>query len=159
MRSKTTLILAIVAALVGAAIILSETLGPGDGKRDGRHDARVFKFDRDDISLISAAGASSSVCLKRDKETREWALDKPPGAPADPYEMRCLLDAITEAREFTRVGATEAAEGGDAGFGLDKPRLVIAVEAAGKRVELAIGSNLAIPDRLYARRTGEKEVL
>ncbi|MFH1021753.1 MAG: DUF4340 domain-containing protein [Planctomycetota bacterium] len=107
----------------------------------------IFSFsDKDARSLRLAAGPDEIVIVK---EGMDWRMTKPRDALAKVEAVKDYLNIVSDL-QCRAFAAHKVAEKDLKGFGLDAPRLVIAVDVAGIPRKLSIGGKTAGGD-VYAR--------
>ena len=153
MRTPTTLLLALVAAGLGAWIYLVEK--PGETPID--ESATLAGISADELLQIRLElPGSAPILLERQDAT--WRIRKPLETSADPAAVDAFVRALTTARvtrslENTGKGEPEAAID-PAPFGLDKPTAVLELGSSkgGDKVKILIGDATPIGANAYARR-------
>lgn len=159
MRVRTTIILLLIAAVVGLLIAVSEFWWTPDPSGEEADRKKLFKLRKEDVTAIVVKGSGGSVTFRRSETGGAgWVLESP-YAPADPYEIQCILDILTNLKEEGRVKAAEITGRSEAEFGLDEPMLLVEVKTAKESWRLAIGSESAVADRVYARTGDDPDIV
>jgi hypothetical protein len=132
-------------------LVSSSTRLSLDKKPDDLRDKRLVDFKDDAVTKVTIARGDSLVTLtKKDKDA--WTVD-PGGYPADMTEVRSYLSSLRSTRA---TGFADDASTALATYGLDAPRLRVAVYTGGDTPaqELLIGSDFTDKDqkRSYAKR-------
>jgi hypothetical protein len=122
-----------------------------DKKPEDLRDKRLLEFQDDDVTKVTIARGDAVVTLtKKDKDA--WTVD-PGGHVADMTEVRSYLSSLRSTRA---VGFAEDAPESLSAFGLDVPRLRVAVYTGGDTPaqELLLGADAPEGEqkRMYAKR-------
>ncbi len=158
MKARTTFILLLLAAVVGLLVVASElwwSNGAGDGDAGRKN---LFKFKPDDVVRIEVRGSGASATFLRLSGGADWVLETP-RAPVDPYELKCMIDVLSNLREEGRVKAADVTGQSESVFGLKEPRLVLAVKTAKESWQLTVGNDAPIAEKVYARVGGDRDVV
>jgi len=157
MSWKTTLVLLIVAAIVGGVMIYDRMyLQTTEEAKERAKD--VFPgFKSEDATKIEIKRDGETVVLEKVEEDK-WRLRKPLDVRADRGEVSSILSGL----EFLEKEGEVKPEKGKAidlkEYGLDKPRIEVAFwvkgkgkkEKEGRKLVLKIGSKTAVGDNVYA---------
>ncbi|MEK6716622.1 MAG: DUF4340 domain-containing protein, partial [candidate division NC10 bacterium] len=151
MNVRTTIILAVLVALLGGYYVWSERQPksePGNSK--------LFAFDDKAVQELSIARDGTTIGLKRDGDT--WRLTQPVEAKADQGPAASLLTGLTLAR-IERTVEEQATNLAD--FGLAPPTLTVTLkvkDTAGP-ITLLLGKNSPTGSWVYAKRGDSPAVL
>lgn len=158
MKFKHTLLLLLLASGLAAYVWFVDRKMPTTKEREERK-GRLFEFDRDQISAIAIKTPEAKIDLK--KEGLNWKVEAPVKDRADSVTMSALLTSV----ELLRSESTIDGDGGKGvskdqlkEFGLADPATKITLTVNGKPVQLFIGKDTAIENRVYAMIDGSKSV-
>ncbi|MDB6120491.1 MAG: hypothetical protein JWO08_4272 [Verrucomicrobiaceae bacterium] len=159
MRTSTTLILFLLAGLIGAAIYNLESVIPStrDTKERAEH---PLQFDAATVDAISIeAGETTTTLAFRD---RFWYVGKPLDDVADPTLVQSVLKALNEAEWLEHLKRTEMGGAAWKLTGLDKPATHVKLSSKGAVVaECWLGNASAIEGAAYlgilARTAGQMD--
>jgi len=115
-NTRTTLILAILLAILGGAYYFTEVRG---GKRDPDEAKRLFAAKPEDVEALEIRTAQETIRLQRQGDA--WQMEEPIQAKGDRAAIAALAASLVGAKaERTLEGLPQHL----ADFGLDKPELV-----------------------------------
>jgi hypothetical protein len=148
---RTTLVLAILVALLGGYYVWSERQ-----PKTETGNPKVFAFDDKAVQEVTIARGGTTIGLKRDGET--WRLTQPVEAKADQGPAASLVASLTLARIERTVEEKPASL---ADFGLEPPALTVALKVKDKAepVTLLLGKNSPTGSWMYAKRGDSSAVL
>lgn len=156
MRLRNTLLAALILATLGAWLILFDYPGE-ESRRQAEEKARkVFPLATEELSSLTIERAGSSIHLRREEET--WRLEQPLQARADDDEVGSLLSSLGWLEADRTL---EVPPGGWEQFNLGEGAVRIRAESGsgGEAFLLAVGDQVPIGSRYYARRGEEESVL
>jgi hypothetical protein len=146
MNFKTTILLLIVLAGIGAYVIVTHNSGPSADQTpqpSAAQGAKLIDLSADSVARISIKPANGSEIVL-EKAGSDWKLTKPTVAPADPSAVSALVGALVDLRSTSQLPADQKAAAG-----LDQPPYTVALtDSAGKSTSLAFGPKPAIGDAL-----------
>jgi len=151
MNVRTTIVLAVLVALLGGYYVWSERQPksePGNSK--------LFAFDDKAVQEMTITRDGTTIGLKRDGET--WQLTRPVEAKADQGPVATLVTGLTLAR-IERTVEEQATNLAD--FGLEPPALTVSLkvkDTAGP-ITLLLGKNSPAGSWVYAKRGDSPAVL
>src|SRR5712691_4453108 len=148
MRWQTTVMLALVLALLGGFYYAYEVrLGPGREEATARKD-RVFSADTKDVTELTLKRGGETVRLKRDGDG--WELLEPLRARGSRPAVDETLANVLTARIDREIDANPKSP---ADFGLDKPAADLTLTLKdGKTLGLQLGGKNPTGVWVYARR-------
>lgn len=158
MRGKSTLILVVLALVLGAFIYFYErhTLDTG-GQAE-----RVAKLlpDFNPLAVQAVAISGTNLNLRAERTVRGWRLTAPVAYPARAPGIEEFLRELGELNTRQRVTAADvrAQPDGLGAYGLRLPSGAIVLEMATNRLEFRLGTVTADNDRLYLQLSGDAEV-
>ncbi|HNR94558.1 MAG TPA: DUF4340 domain-containing protein [Kiritimatiellia bacterium] len=157
MNGKSTLVLLMTVVLVGLFIVLFERNTDSTRTRMD-HAGRAFYFNPDSVTAIEVSSDGVSFECRREKSG--WTMKKPAEEPADGGAVDELLYRLsTVSRGETITPAQLAARNlHPEDFGLDRPRVRIAVTDAGRTSVYLLGASTPLGNALYAAVEGHAEV-
>jgi len=154
MNPRGTLLLAVVAALLGGFIYFYEIGGEADRKAADQADLRIFPELEaeaiDAIRITTQDGIPVSFVLGE----AGWELVEPVRAPADATAINAMTSVLAG---LSRKGAVESV-GDLAEYGLDESARTIEFDAAGRSLVLRIGGATPVGGHLYVASLGDDQV-
>lgn len=155
MRSRSLIILAAVAIVMGVFIFFVERHRPTTDERLERVD-RVFQ-NLDGEAIVAVELETSHGVVRLVKTGEEWRLAEPLSYPADAAAVKTLVDAIANLDAERTLSAGEVAPGD---YGLDAPSLGLTlVDAQDRRFTLAVGDETPLGSNRAVRRGAEEEII
>jgi hypothetical protein len=156
MKSKTTLILLAITAVVYAYLFFVERKIP-DTREATRQAGKMMNFDRDKIDGIIIQNGDDKIDIRR--HDKKWRLEMPIKDQADSSAIDNLLldleswqkDATIPAKEIER-DKNKLNE-----YGLNKPKLRLKLLGQGAPPEILFGKDAALEGRIYVRFENSKE--
>ena len=154
MRPRTTLILFLIAGLIGVAIIKMDRMVPSTRDREARA-ANPLPFDPDKVDGIEIDAGEASTTLR--VENHLWHAGRPIADLADPERVKAILDALHDAEWLEHLSHAEMSEAAWKLTGLDKPAAHVTVTSAGRVVaECWLGNASAIEGASYLSVPGAR---
>ncbi len=147
MRARTTLILFLIAGLIGVAIVKLDHVLPSTRDREARL-AHPLNFDpaRVDGLEIEAGEASMTLTL----EDHLWHAGRPISDLANPERVKAVLDALHDAEWLDPLSKADMTEAAWKATGLEKPFAHVRATSAGQVVaECWLGNAAAIDGASY----------
>jgi len=154
MNPRTTLVLAVVAALLGAFIWLHE-IGGEAARQSEQDDAKRLHpgIGSGDIEAI-AFTTRDGVDARFERRDGRWRLVAPVDAPADPTALDAIAGALVN---LPREGRVE--QPGDLGqYDLGDEARVVRFEVAGETRGIRIGRTTPVGGHRYVSRLADDEV-
>lgn len=163
MKFKNTFLLLLVAVAIGAYLWFVDRKIPTTKESQDNKD-RVFVdehnrvLDRDKITAIAIKTPETKIDLKRDGAN--WRVEAPVKDRADSGAMSSLLTAIELLRSESTIDNDGKGVSRDQlkEFGLSDPATKMTLTVDGKPVQLLLGKDTAIENRVYAMLDGAKSV-
>ena len=162
MKPKTTLVLLVIASVMGLFIWLKEPQLPSTADRESRA-KRVFDLKGDDITKFQVALNTSNlvgrIVLEKDKD--RWQLREPLAYRASGSEVNGIASSL----EFlNRDGVITPAElktkGGKlSDYGLDKPAVELTFWKKDKSTVIKFGKTSAVGNTVYVQLGGSDDIL
>ena len=108
----------------------------------------VLRFKPDKVSGITLAVAGEERIRCQMEGEAEWQMVAPIAVKADTKEIRSILDALhlLKVVEFTKDSVTDLTE-----YGLDNPRIRVALQLGDGSQELLVGSDSLDTARIYVK--------
>lgn len=144
-----TFLLLFVGLGLGAYAYFVDSKKPSAADAKDKKDKIFATLERDKVKGI-AVDKSEGESVRLVKEGTDWKLTAPNAAPADETQIDSMLTTLTTA-EVQRVVAEQPES--LATFGLDKPRMTLAITADGANepLQLQIGNKTPDETNLYAK--------
>jgi len=150
MKTKTTLLLLIVAVAVALWIKFYESKGPNTEEAK-RQAGNVVNFERDALEGIVIQNGDDRIELK--KQDQKWRIEAPFKDQADRGAVENLIADLDGWQKFDSIPAKEIAK--DKGkldeFGLSKGKLKLKLKLLGKNAppEITFGNDTALQGKMY----------
>jgi len=99
---------------------------------------------------------SGALEIRATRTNNAWLLTKPVVYPAQSAAIEALLDALQKLAATTRISAAELRTRGnvDTEYGLEPPRISLAIETGGERRQLKVGNKTPPGDQFFLRVVG-----
>jgi hypothetical protein len=150
MRTRTVLLYVSIVALLAGYLFYFEGIREKARLSEEDRARLLFQVDPSNISALRLSPVGGKpIALVRDGQ---WRLTEPIQSPADAFVLHGLLAAIAGLKRERQV---EDAAHDFGPYGLERPTLVFAFEAAGRWHNLRIGAKTPVGDHFYA--TGDEE--
>ncbi len=147
MRTRTTLILLALAALILGALMQGDRFFPSTRDRDAKR-ANPMGFESEKIDSIEIESAEGTVQLK--VVDHLWHIIKPFDDMADPDRVTALLESLQKAEWLEHLERSDLSGDVWKASGLDKPTATVRLLSAGKTAaECRIGQPSAIDGACY----------
>lgn len=164
MKFRTTLIFALVLAVLGAYVYFYEYKKPQEKTKKEEEEKKVLKVNWDKLKGLTITNANGSFVIEKvkvkkgDAEVDRWRISSPVQADAENATMESLVTTLKNLK-VERVIAEEPNELGP--FGLSAPRIKIRVELTeGEQPPaLLVGNKSPVGYNCYAMVEGEKKIL
>lgn len=152
MRTRTTLILLVIAGLLGAALMKSDRLLP---KAKGAME-NPLPFEKAKIDEVIVESAEASLRLSITE--RRWQVGKPVDDVADPERVEELLTTLENGEWLDQLRREEMSPATWQLTGLEKPLAHVQLLSGGKKAaECWVGNPSAIEGACYLAVPGAKE--
>jgi hypothetical protein len=157
MKTRTTLVLLVLAVAVGAYIKFFESKRPNTEEANRRRQ-NVVNFERDKIDGIAIQNGEDRIALKR--VDKKWRLETPVKDLADSTAIDSLLFDLDGWQKEATISAKEieADKGKLAEYGVAKAKLRLKLQGTNAPPEIWFGNNAALENRVYVRLENSKEV-
>ena len=150
MKTKTTLLLLIVAVAVALWIKFYESKGPNTEEAK-RLAGNVVNFERDTLEGIVIQNGDDRIELK--KQDQKWRLEAPFKDQADRGAVENLIADLDSWQKFDAIPAKEIAK--DKGkldeFGLSKGKLKLKLLGKNAPPEITFGNDAALQGKMYVQ--------
>jgi hypothetical protein len=154
MSPRTTGVLAILAALLGAIVYFYEIGGEADRKSAEEADRRIFpELEADAIDAI-ALDSQDGIASRFVRANGIWQLAAPVEAPADAASLDAMASVLAQLVGEGRIEETNALED----FGLGEGARTIRFESEGRELGLRIGRATPVGGHVYVTPVGREEV-
>src|ERR1700741_2164229 len=150
MKTKTTLLLLIVAVAVALWIKFYESKGPNTEEAK-RQAGNVVNFERDALEGIVIQNGDDRVELK--KQDQKWRIKAPFKDQADRGAVENLITDLEGWQKFDSIPAADIAKNKGLldEYGLSKGKLKLKLVGKGAPPEIAFGNDAALQGKIYVR--------
>ncbi len=156
MKSRTTLILVLVALLIGGLVVLDYYKGTPTEDARAKQKA-LLDFDYTDITRVELVRSNQTIVLEKSGDN--WEIKQPLAVRADFGAVRSILDELQFAQRERTLTEKDLTGAKLAEFGLQSPRLRVSISGKKGSVRLLIGNDTPAKSALYAQVQGQGEVL
>jgi hypothetical protein len=171
MNTKTTLVLAVVAAVITGYIVLVEK--PWEVKKTDEEPKSTAvalfdtKFDDADRVEIQRRDGKKLVFAK-DADEKAWKLLEPIQAPATEFQVKSVLDKVGEIKYARKYGTSDADRPSEAVSGLDSPTATVRLAkgektlaniVVGSRLPTGKGNYLKVADDVTVKVDGKDQIV
>ena len=156
MKSRTTLVLVVIALVVGGLVALDHYKGTSTEEAATKR-KRLLDFPAKEVTGLKIELTNQVIVLEKAGE--QWQIKQPLHVRANASAVNSILDEL-ELAERQRTITEKELNGADfAEFGLEKPRARATLQTRKGPVTLLIGGETPTKDALYAQVQGHKNVL
>jgi hypothetical protein len=155
MKSRTTLILVVLAAVVGLVVVWDQYKGTSteQAREQGK---RVLNFKSEDVTRLELAYTNRTVVLEKSGD--KWNLRQPLSARADAATVSSILSDL-EFAQRDRTLSGEDLKGVDLSeYGLDRPQIRVTMQYKQGPITLLVGRETPTRDAVYVQLQGRKEI-
>ena len=162
MKPKTTLVLLIIASVMGLFIWLKEPQLPSTADRESRA-KRVFDLKSDDITKLQVTLNTSNlvgrVVIEKDKD--RWQLREPLAYRASGSEVNGICSSLEFLNRDGVITPVELkAKGGKlSDYGLDKPPVELTFWKKDKPTIIKLGKTSTVGNTVYIQIAGSNDIL
>jgi hypothetical protein len=154
MNPRTTLVLAVIAALLGAFVWIHEIEGEADRRAAADDEKRIFSgLDSADVEALSFE-TQDGVDARFERRAGRWELVSPVEGPGDAVALDAIAGALAN---LVREGQVESPEG-LAQYGLGEDTRIVRFEVGGETKGIRIGRSTPVGGHLYVAPLGDDEV-
>jgi hypothetical protein len=155
MKSRTTLLLVILVAVVGGLVLLDRFKGtPTDeAKQKARH---ILDFNAGDVTKLELSRTNQTIVLEKSGEN--WDIKSPLAVRADAGAVNSILAELEFAERDRTLNEKELAGVNLVDFGLTPPRARVTIHDKKGARTLLIGTETPTKDALYAQLEGRKPI-
>jgi len=156
MKQRTTIVLVVIALLVGGLVALDHYKGVSTEEAEARSN-RLVDFHTKDVTSLKIELTNRVFMLVKTGEL--WQIKQPLDVRANANTVNSILDDL-EFAERTRTITPKELKGMKlAEFGLEKPRVRATLQTKKGPIEISVGSETPTKDALYIQVQGSKNVL
>jgi hypothetical protein len=156
MKTRTTLILVILALVIGGVVALDYFKGTPTEQAETRR-KRVFHFEAKDVSSLKIE--LTNRVFELEKSGEEWRIEQPLRARASASAVNSILDEL-EFADRTRTLTEQELRGMSlAEFGLATPRVRATLRTKTGPIQFVVGNDTPTKDALYIQLQGSKNVV
>src|SRR3954467_13277906 len=150
MKTKTTLLLLIVAVAVALYIKFYESKGPNTDEAK-RQAGNVINFERDNLEGIVIQNGDDRIELK--KQDQKWRIEAPFKDQADRGAVENLIADLDSWQKFDSIAASEIAKNKSLldEYGLSKGKLKLKLIGKDAPPEITFGNDAALQGKMYVR--------
>src|SRR2546423_1723887 len=158
MKTKTTVLLLIVAAAVALYIKFYESKGPNTEEAK-RQAGNVINFERDTLEGIVIQNGDDRVELK--KQDQKWRIEAPFKDQADRGAVENLINDLDGWQKFDSIPASEIAKNKNLldEYGLSKGKLKLKLLGKNTPPEITFGNDAALQGKMYVRAGDSGDVV
>jgi hypothetical protein len=154
MRLRNTLIMAIVAALLGAAVYFFEIRGAEEREAAEAVAERLVHFETDDVTGLTIDGSEGTISLVKSDDS--WRITAPHDLAADQSAVSSIVSRLQGA-DHERV--VEEAPEDLSRFGLDVPEVTVTLDLAdGSEHRLLFGAGTPVGFNVFVK-TGDADTV
>jgi Domain of unknown function (DUF4340) len=155
MNTRTTLVLVIVALIIGGVVVLDHYKGTSheEAVEKGK---RIVDFKSTDVTKLELAFTNQTFVLEKTGD--RWNLFHPLAVRADASTVNSILDELEFAERDRTLSEEELSGVNLADFGLAQPRVRVTLTAKKQPVTLRVGKETPTKDALYVQVEGSKRV-
>jgi len=156
MKSRTTLVLVLVALVFGGLVALDRYKGTStaDALRTGK---RVLAFESKDITGVKIDLTNQVYTLEKIGDV--WQIKQPLRARANYSTISSILDTLEFAERIRTIPEKELKGMNLADFGLQNPRVRLTLQGKREPIVMLIGNQTPTKDAVYIQLQGKKNVL
>jgi hypothetical protein len=155
MKSRTTLILVLVALVIGGVAVLDYYKGTPTEQAEAKR-KRVLDIEAGDVTHIEIVRTNQTIVL--DKSGDRWEIKQPLAVRASASAVSSVLDDLEFAERTRALSEKDIAATKLADFGLESPRLRVVVRGKKGPMTLLVGNETPTKDALYVRVEGRKGI-
>ncbi len=155
MKTRTTILLVLIAAGLFVYVRFYESKRPGTSEAEDRR-KHLVTFDRDDITGITITNNEEKIELRRGGKDQPWRLEAPVKDQADAAKLDQLLTSLETCQNEATIDADSKVRIKD--FGVMKSNLRLKLLGRNAPPEILFGKDAAVEGKLYVRRDGSNDV-
>ncbi|HXI85358.1 MAG TPA: DUF4340 domain-containing protein [Verrucomicrobiae bacterium] len=156
MKSRTTLVLVLVALVIGGLVALDYYWGTSTQELQARN-KRVLDFQSKDIIGLDIGLTNQVYALERSGD--QWQIKKPLDVRANYGTVSSILDELEFAERKRSITEQELKGLTRKDFGLQLPRVHLTLRNKKGSMVLLVGNETPTKDAVYAQLQGKKDVL
>jgi hypothetical protein len=158
MKTKTTVLLLIVAIAIAAYIKFYETKRPNTEEAK-RQAGNVVNFERDALEGIVIQNGDDRVELK--KQDQKWRIEAPFKDQADRGAVDSLINDLDSWQKFDSIPASEITKNKNLldEYGLSKGKLKLKLLGKNAPPEITFGNDAALQGKMYVRAGDNADVV
>jgi hypothetical protein len=156
MRSRTTLVLVLMALVIGGLVALDYYRGISTQELAAKS-KRVLDFQSKDITGLKIDLTNQVCALERSGD--QWQIKQPLDVRANYSTVSSILDELEFAERNRVITDKELLGLTPKDFGLENPRVRVTLQNKKGSIVLLIGNETPTKDAVYARLQGKKDVL
>jgi hypothetical protein len=156
MKSRTTLVLVLIALVFGGLVALDHYKGTSTEDAQSKR-KRVLDFESKDITDLEIQVTNQVYALQKSGD--RWQIKQPVDVRANYSTVSSILDEIEFAQRTRTITEKELVGAKLADFGLENPRLRLTLRGKKGVMALLVGNETPTKDGVYAQVQGDKDLL
>jgi len=158
MSGKKTIVILIIAFLLGGYIYFFDRKEPGTAERI-KQGKKVFQLKFQDVEQLQIKKGKKIILLKRKENSAQWQIKKPLEAKANKSRVENILLRLKYLKFKRRLQAEKDKPLNRKDFGLEKPRMEVTLWVKKKPRTLTIGDETPDKQNIYVQFKGDKDIL
>ncbi len=155
MKSRTTLILVLIALVIGGLVALDHYKGTPTDEATAKR-KKLLDIERADITHVELVRTNETIVL--DKVGNDWEIKQPIATPADHSAVSGILDELQFAQRTRTLSSPDQAGLNQTEIGLNPPRLVLKLSGKKGPATLRVGGPTPTGNSVYVQVEGQKEI-
>jgi hypothetical protein len=156
MKPRTTLILVVIALVVGGLVALDHYRGTSTEEAQAKS-KRVLDFQSKNISAVRIELTNKVYAVE--KAGDQWRITEPLSCRANYSTVSSILDELEFAERTRTITGKELKGTPPAGFGLQTPRIRLTLQGGKQPLVLLVGNETPTKDAVYCQAQGNEDVM
>jgi hypothetical protein len=156
MKPRTTLVLVIIALVVGGVVVLDHYRGTSTEEAQAKS-KRVLDFQSKNISAVRIELTNQVYAVE--KAGNQWRITQPLNCRANYSTVSSILDGLEFAERTRTITGKELKGAPPAGFGLRNPRIRLTLQDGKHPLVLLVGNETPTKDAVYCQAQGNGDVM
>ncbi len=159
MSGKKTIVILIIAFLLGGYIYFFDRKEPGTAERI-KQENKVFHLKSQKVEQLQIRKGKKILLLTRKENSAQWQIKKPLEAKANKSRVENILLRLGSLKFKRRLQAEKDKPLNRKDFGLEKPRMEVTLWVKKKKPRtLTIGDETPDKQNIYVQFKGDKDIL